>query len=131
MYRERIDYIDNAEFTQAIIDWIKEYKNSIQNNSEIPELSEYIGDCFIQIAYGLSVRNNFKNYTFLDEMIQDAILACVDGIYKFDPLRATNGRPNAFAYFTTVCINAFVARINKEKRQWHYIEKAAAGEVES
>ena len=48
-----------------------------ENVGERPKVPEYIGECILKIANGLSNRPNFINYTYKDEMISDGIENCL------------------------------------------------------
>lgn len=76
-----------------------------------PEIPEYIGRCFMEIAERLSHRPNFVNYIFRDEMVGDGVTNCVQFIDNFDPAKSTN----PFAYFTQMIYYAFLRRIKGEK----------------
>jgi len=80
---------------------------------EIPQVPNYIGECFIKIATHLSYKSNFINYTFRDDMISDGIENCLTAAAKFDP----NKSSNPFAYYTQIIYFAFIRRIQKEKKQ--------------
>ena len=67
----------------------------------------------MKIAERLSLRPNFVNYTFRDEMISDGIENCVQSAHNFDPERSSN----PFSYFTQIIYFAFIRRIQKEKKQ--------------
>lgn len=81
--------------------------------SEKPQIPNYVGECLILIANRLSSKPNFSNYTFKDEMVSDGIEDCIKYLDNFDPLKGTN----PFAYFTQFIWNAFIRRIQKEKKQ--------------
>lgn len=106
-------YVDNEKFFQALV----EYKNKLieaqEKNLPKPQVSEYIGECFLKIATHLSYKANFINYTFKDDMISDGIENCLTAVDKFDPERSKN----PFAYYTQIVFFAFVRRIQKEKKQ--------------
>ncbi len=78
-----------------------------------PQVTEYIGECFLLIAERLSTRPNFINYPYRDEMIGDAIENCLMYAANFDPEKSKN----PFAYFTQITYFAFLRRIKKEKDQ--------------
>ena len=84
---------------------------------------EYIVNCILKIANGLSNRPNFINYTYKDEMISDGIENCLQYIYNFDPTKSKN----PFAYFTQIIYYAFIRRIQKEKKQQHIKHKMIDG----
>jgi DNA-directed RNA polymerase specialized sigma24 family protein len=78
-----------------------------------PQISNYLGDCFLKIATHLSYKPNFVNYMFREDMISDGIENCIQYIHNFDP----NKSSNPFAYFTQIIHYAFLRRIQKEKKQ--------------
>lgn len=114
------DYINNSDFVKALSEHKKLVQESKSNNSIEPRLPDYIGQCFMKIAEGLSHRPNFINYTYKDEMIADAIENCIMYCQNFDPDKSKN----AFSYFTTVTWYAFLRRIQKEKKQLYIKYKA-------
>lgn len=125
----RAHYIDNKNFLEALKKHRTEVRRATRLKTEVPPLSEYIGECFIKIATNMSYRPNFNNYTFLDEMISDGIENCLIYANNFDPRKSTN----AFAYFSQIVWYAFVRRIQKEKRQlntkYRYIETLGVDDI--
>jgi hypothetical protein len=118
--KDSVHYVNNVEFTDAIVKYVQEYKQVKAKNEEagnqdepLPQMSNYIGDCILKIATRLSYSHNFINYTYREEMISDGIENCVNYITNFDPSKSTNG----FAYVTQICYYAFIRRIEKEKKQ--------------
>jgi len=101
-------YINNADFLQALI----AYKQRKETNSQEP-IPNYIGECWMKIAEGLSHKPNFISYTYRDEMISDGIENCLMYFENFDPTKSKN----PFAYFTQIIYYAFLRRIQKEKKQ--------------
>ena len=106
-------YINNADFCKALIDYKTKVELSITNNTTKPAIPNYIGECFLKIAHGLSHKPNFINYSYRDEMIADGIENCIMYFENFDPLKSNN----PFAYFTQIVYYAFLRRIQKEKKQ--------------
>jgi len=111
--KKKPHYVNNKEFLQAMIDWKKEVKDAEENDEPRPQVTNYIGECFLKIANHLSYRPNFINYTYREEMISDGIENCLQYIDNFDPEKSKN----PFAYFTQIIYFAFVRRITKEKKQ--------------
>jgi len=127
--RESEHYVNNREFSQAVVDYVKLAKEALKNGTEVPRITEYIGRCFLRIAEGLSHKPNFIRYTYREEMVMDAVENCIKAITNYNIDAATRtGNPNAFAYFTQICYYAFIRRIMKEKKQqdikFRYIEHA-------
>lgn len=106
-------YVDNKKFLEALIDYKKQVDSAKKKNQEIPQVPNYIGECFIKIATHLSYKSNFINYTFKDDMISDGIENCLTAAAKFDPEKSSN----PFAYYTQIIYFAFIRRIQKEKKQ--------------
>jgi len=110
-------YIDNKKFFQEMIEWKKLVNDAEDSGEEKPPVTEYIGECFLLIAERLSMRANFINYPYRDEMIGDAIENCLMYASNFDPEKSAN----PFSYFTQIIYYAFLRRIQREKKQ-NYIK---------
>ena len=106
-------YIDNKEFLAKISAYREERIEAEESGDERPQVTNYIGECFVKIANHLAYKSNFVNYTFRDEMILDGIENCLTYMDNFDPAKSKN----PFAYFTQITYYAFIRRIQKEKRQ--------------
>ena len=108
-------YVDNKVFLQAMKEWKEKCEEAEQMGEEKPRVSNYIGECFLKIANGLSHKPNFMNYTFKDDMVSDGIENCLQYIHNFNPDKSNN----PFAYFTQIIYYAFIRRIQREKKQTH------------
>lgn len=106
-------YVNNNKFYKAL----KEYKEDLRiariKEEDPPKIPEYVGYCVYLIATRLAGSYNFIGYSYLDEMVSDAIETCIRYLDKFD----TEKYDNPHAYFTTVCYNAFLFRMRREKKQ--------------
>ena len=122
-------YVNNADFSQAVVDYVTEADNAKKNKVEVPKVPDYVAECFLRIAEGLSHKSNFSRYTYREEMVMDAVENCLKAINNYNLEAATRtGKPNAFAYFTQISWFAFLRRIAKEKKQQdvklRYLEKS-------
>lgn len=116
--KQSIHYVNNAEFSQAVVEYVKCVELAKESNSELPIVTNYIAECFLKIAEGLSHKGNFARYTYREEMVMDAVENCLKAIENYNIEAATRtGKPNAFAYFTQISWYAFLRRIDKEKKQ--------------
>jgi hypothetical protein len=113
-------YINNADFLKALVDYKEASIKAKKDNTPMPPIPNYIGECFMKIAEGLSHKPNFINYTYRDEMMADGIENCLQYFDNFDPAKSKN----PFAYFTQVIYFAFLRRISKEKKQTYVKYKA-------
>ena len=106
-------YVNNAQMLESINDYREKLLAARANSTEIPRIPEYLGECIMKIATGLSRKSNFINYSYKDDMILDGIENCVHCMHSFDPEKSSN----PFSYFTQVIYFAFLRRIAKEKKQ--------------
>lgn len=116
---EDADYVDNAIFSQEVENYARHVQSQIAAGLDYEAPSNYIGECFLKIANGLSKAPNFSGYSYREDMVMDAVENFLhSGIknYKIDTPTRT-GKPNAFSYFTKIAYYAFLRRIGKEKDQ--------------
>ena len=111
--KEKPHYVDNKKFLEAMIEHRDKCEKAEKQNKKKPEVTNYIGECFLKIANHLSYRPNFINYTFRDDMISDGIENCLQYMNNFNPEKSKN----PYAYFTQIIYYAFIRRIQKEKKQ--------------
>ena len=111
--RKKQHYVDNEKFLVVMSDYREEYLQAKDNDTELPLIPDYAGECFLKIAERLSHRPNFINYAFREEMVSDGIENCVMYASNFNPEKSRN----PFAYFTQIIYFAFLRRIEKEKKQ--------------
>ena len=140
-------YVNNRDFSNSLVDYIVDVNNYIEGmlnndpkwnemgistivelrdhfreNKELipntPQLTEYIGSCFLKICQGLARKPNFIGYSYRGDMEMDAVENCVKAVCNYDiETQTRTGKPNAFGYFTMIAWRAFLRRIAKEKRQ--------------
>ena len=125
--RAKEHYVNNKEFSQAVVDYVNSVNESRTAGKEEPVITDYIGRCFLKISDGLSHKPNFIGYTYREEMVMDAVENCIKAIMNYNVEKATRtGLPNAFAYFTQISYYAFLRRIAKEKKQQDIKERYIA-----
>lgn len=107
-----MQYCDNKKLSEALQIYNEEI-NKLPHSLKFQEASDYLGETIIMIADRLSRRNNFRNYIFKDELVEEAVIAMSAALLKFD----TNKSKNAFSYLTTIAFNSFVKHIQAEKGQ--------------
>ena len=116
--RKSIHYVNNAEFSQAVVEYVTQVQEAKKQELTLPIVPDYIASCVLRIAESLSHKSNFIRYTYREEMVMDAVENCLKAIENYNLEAATRtGKPNAFAYFTQITWYAFLRRIAKEKKQ--------------
>lgn len=106
------DYISGPILHSLILEWYE---------SEKEEPPKAIIDAITQICKRLATKHNFKNYTYIDEMIAEGLLACTIAVIgkKYDPYNWSN----PFAYFTQIAYNAFISVIKVEHKETYIKHK--------
>ena len=114
--KQSVHYVDNKMFLDGVDERLESYicKVTEEMGEETPRISDYIGECFLKIANGLSYKPNFINYTYRQEMISDGIENCLQYIHNFNPDKSNNP-----IYFTQIIYYTFIRRIQKKKKQPH------------
>ena len=119
--KENVNYVDNAEFLRAIIEYRKQCKAAKSAGNPKPRMPDYLGDCIMKIAENRSHEPCFARYTYRDEMVADAIENCLLYFDNYNPKKTSN----PFAYFSQITFYAFVRKIKKEKKQLYKKYKLA------
>ncbi|MGZ4849797.1 MAG: hypothetical protein ACXV2C_00225 [Candidatus Bathyarchaeia archaeon] len=112
-------YINNMQLYGVMQTYHASTKKAKEEGKKLPNIPDYVGECFILICNKLSGRGNFVSYSYRDEMVSDAIENCVAAVDSFDPEKSKN----PFAYFTQIAWYAFIRRIAKEKKQTYIKHK--------
>lgn len=106
------NYVNNKQFYALLVEYKKKCEDYAARGLQQPTISRGIGDCICQIAERLSLKHNFINYPFRDDMIADGIENGMEAVLKFDG----DKYDNPFAYFTQIIFYAFLRKIEKEKK---------------
>lgn len=117
--KSRVHYVNNKQMYETMSLYIKAVRKSTREKTEPPRIPEYLGECLYLICNKLSLKPQFFGYTWRDEMVSDGIENCIIAINNFDPRKSNN----PFAYFTMIAWNAFIRRIQREKKQTYIKHK--------
>lgn len=84
-------------------------------------ITNELGKMFMKLAEECSHKSNFRNYTYLDEMMGDARIQLVKNALLFnESILYRKLKPavqlNPFAYYTSFVTNAFRSVLNSEKQ---------------
>lgn len=114
------NYVKNSDLALELSEYRKSYLAAMEKGEPKPQINNKIGYAVDRIANGVAKHARFKNYTYKEEMIGDAIENCIRYLHNFN-IEKTN---NAFAYLTMICWNAFFRRINIERKAQYVKYKA-------
>ena len=124
MTKKTNNYVDNEKLSDAILDWVGLYNTSVEKNLPKPRIPEYIGESILLIAVNLARLPKFNRYTWLEEMVGDAVENTLKYLHNFNGGASTRiGKPNAFSWITISMERVFYDRIESENRQLYYRNK--------
>ena len=123
--RAKRNYINNSDFTEAIIDYKKTCEEAEEAGDDLPRVPNYIGECLMKISKGVGARPNFSGYSYRDEMVSDGIENGLRALRNFDPEKTRN----PFGYFTQIIWYAFLRRISSEHKQTYVKHKVAENHI--
>lgn len=114
-------YVSNKLLYEEYLKWYALIEVALEEQIEEPGIPDFIVDAMMKISSRLSYKPNFINYSFKEDMISDALYDCVRFAKKFKLMYIDKSgiqcKGNPFSYITTICFNAFLRRIDKEKTQ--------------
>jgi len=119
MKKKPVNYVNNKMFYECIVDWKEACSEAEKQGLERPQIPNYAGECIYKIANKFSQKYNYRDYSFREEMISDAIENCIMYFHDFNPEKSKN----PFAYFTQITYYAFLRRISKEEKNRYIIYK--------
>jgi hypothetical protein len=104
-------YVKPEEFHDAIV-------NYYASNTDV--IPHELGDMVQKIANKIGFLPNFKDYSYKEEMIGDAVVRMITALSK-KKYDISIGNP--FSYFTKIAINTFIGRIKKEKQNQNTLKE--------
>ena len=111
--KKKNHYVDNAKFYQALVEYRAEVLRCREVGLPDPIVSNYIGECFMKIARGVAMKHNFRDYSYINDMISCGVETCLRRIMSFNPEKSKS----PFSYFTQTIWYAFIGVISDEHRQ--------------
>lgn len=117
--KRKTNYINNKTLYGAMIHYKNDLKQAVAQGKSKPIVPNYIGESILLICNNLAKKPNFSGYTYKMDMISDGVMDCISAVDNFDPDKTNN----PFAYFTQIAWNAFLRRIQKEKKQTYIKHK--------
>ena len=117
--KRKTNYINNKTLYGAMIHYKNDLKQAVAAGKDKPIVPKYIGESILLICGNLAKKPNFSGYTYRQDMVNDGIMDCISAVDNFDPDKTNN----PFAYFTQIAWNAFLRRIQKEKKQTYIKHK--------
>lgn len=113
------NYINNREFHDCLVKHKERSDAADAAGKQRPRLPNYFGEAVTNIATKYATKPSFSGYSYKDEMISDAIMACIQYADRYDTTRPERLQqpPNPLAYFTQIVHFAFLTRLHSEHKQ--------------
>lgn len=108
------EYTSKAGLQADLANWVTAREAARVGGGAEPPVPDSIGLAILQICRKLSSRSNFNGYSFLEEMVGDAVLDCTRAVRNYNVNRIEQ---NPFGYFTRIAWNAMLRRIEMEGNQ--------------
>lgn len=116
------NYVQGAEINAAAEEYSKAWHKWNDSKEKLPRpvMSDKLALMITKIANRTVYNPKFIKFPSIrDEMVSGAIMDCIAYGHNFNVDAVTrSGQINAFSYFSTICMNAYIKRIKTEKRQY-------------
>jgi len=108
-------YLNNKYLYGLMLHYRTQLLETREKELKPPKIPDEVGKAIFLICSNLIKKPNFSGYSsqYKEEMMSDAMVDCVSAVDNFNPDKSNN----PFAYFTQIAANAFIRRIQKEKKQ--------------
>lgn len=111
-------YVDRKELYDVLCEWHERKLKAEAAGEPPPKLPDYVGNVILMMAHGMAKRYNFRDYTWIDEMVGSGIEAAIKALNKFDPNRkGRNGEVNPYGFINFILWREFVTVIKFEKQR--------------
>lgn len=108
------NYVDKKRFFEEIKKYKSKYEEAEASGKPLPRANDYIGKAIWDIANRTSFKHSFIRYPFREEMVGNAVEACVKALPKFDVDRSEE---NPFGFFTRAVLWSFYQTIEAEHKK--------------
>lgn len=109
---------DNERMIEILRVWIPLKKKAMEDHSPLPKIPEDIGHAIYQITHNTSMRYNYRNYPFREDMVGDAVYNILRYLHTFDvSLVGKKGKINFFSWVTMCVDRSFSKKISDEETQ--------------
>lgn len=111
-------YVDKQRLSEELAAWKARYVQAVAEGKEPPQLNNYIGKAIMDICEGVAKKPNWNGYSFTEEMIGEAVIACCKYMKNYDPEKETrSGDQNAFGYISMIADTSFKNTVQYEAEQ--------------
>ncbi|MFZ4165299.1 sigma factor [Brevundimonas sp. NPDC058933] len=89
------------------------FRETARSHQRAGSLTPTLARLITAMAHSYARRGNWRNYTYVDDMVQEALLNLVLNVLKFNE----NKSDNPHAYITRCLQTSFIRELNNQKKQ--------------
>ncbi|AFX93576.1 sigma factor for late transcription [Serratia phage phiMAM1] len=110
---------DNDKIVAVLREWIPLKKQAMAEEKPFPKVPEVVGAAVYQIVHNTSMRYNYRQYPFREDMVGDAVYNILRYLHTFDPFLVgkKSGKINFFSWVTMCLDRSFSKKIGDEETQ--------------
>lgn len=113
---------DNDRVVKVLQDWIPARKRAIKENTKLPAIPAFITNHVMTIIKNMSMRYNYREYPFREDMVSDAVVNILRYLHTFDVSHVgKKGKINFFSWVTMCADRSFSKKITTEEEH-NYIK---------
>lgn len=114
---------DNEQVIKVLRDWIPVRKKALADGTALPNIPSFIAVHVQTIIKNMSMRYNYRDYPFRDDMVQDAVINILRYLHTFDVSHVgkRSGKINFFSWVTMCADRSFSKKITTEEEH-NYIK---------
>lgn len=110
---------DNDRVVSILRLWIPARKQALQDKKPLPTIPTSVAEAVSKIVNNISLRYNYRDYPFRDDMVSESIINIFRYLHTFDvgKVGERSGKINFFSWVTTCTDRSFSKIINEEEQQ--------------
>lgn len=114
---------DNDRVVRVLQDWIPARKKALAEGNPLPIIPSFIAVHVQTIIKNMSMRYNYRDYPFREDMVQDAMINILRYLHTFDVSHVgkRSGKINFFSWVTMCADRSFSKKITTEEEH-NYIK---------
>lgn len=113
---------DNERVVRILRDWIPARKKAIEEQKPLPRIPSFIANHVMTIIKNMSMRYNYRDYPYREDMVADAVANILRYLHTFDVSHiGKKGKINFFSWVTMCADRSFSKKITTEEEH-NYIK---------
>lgn len=113
---------DNQRVIDILRTWIPARKKALDEGTKLPKIPTYVALKVQMIIKNMSMRYNYRDYPFREDMVSEAVVNILRYLHTFDVSHVgKKGKINFFSWVTMCADRSFARKLNIEEEH-NYIK---------